>query len=161
TLYWEAAGNGYGTTTTPTFNAGGAAYLAVNGGNVGIGTTAPVTNARLAVKDGHIQSQQTTAPTIVNGAASFGAILGPGNATDVAGQLTVSTNGANGIGATITFNKTYTTAPIVLLTAQNVAAATDMAKVYVTSTTTTFVVRYTGFPASNDKTYNYVVIETQ
>lgn len=161
TFYLEAAGNGYGTNTTPVLNVGGATYLAVNGGNVGIGTTAPVTNARLAIKDGHLQSQQTTAPTIAAGAASSSAIFWPGNPTDVAGQVTVSTNGAAGIGATITFNKAYTTAPMVILTAQNAAAATDMAKVYVTSTTTTFVIRYTGVPVANDKTYNYAVIETQ
>lgn len=43
TLYWEAAGNGYGTTTAPAFQVGGATYLAVNGGNVGIGTASAPT----------------------------------------------------------------------------------------------------------------------
>ena len=42
TLYWEAAGNGYGTNTTPVFQVGGSTFLAVNGGNVGVGTTAPL-----------------------------------------------------------------------------------------------------------------------
>ena len=43
TLFWEAAGNGYGTSPTPTLQVNGAFYAGVNGGNVGIGTTGPVT----------------------------------------------------------------------------------------------------------------------
>ncbi|MHC1703662.1 MAG: tail fiber domain-containing protein [Tenuifilaceae bacterium] len=40
-LYLEAAGNGYGTSTTPSFFVGGPLYAGVNGGNIGIGTTTP------------------------------------------------------------------------------------------------------------------------
>lgn len=127
-------------------------------GNVGIATTAPVANARLAIKDGHLQSQQTTAPTIATGAASTAASLT--SATDMAGKISISTNTTTGVGATITFNKTYTTAPVVILTPTNNPAAVDMTKTYVTSTTSTFVVNFTS-PLSNDKTYNYIIVETQ
>lgn len=41
TLYLEAAGNGYGTSSTPNLQVGGSLYAAVNGGNVGIGTASP------------------------------------------------------------------------------------------------------------------------
>jgi hypothetical protein len=40
-LYLEGAGNGYGTTNTPTLQIGGSLFAAVYGGNVGIGTTNP------------------------------------------------------------------------------------------------------------------------
>jgi hypothetical protein len=41
TLYLEAAGNGYGTTSTPALQVNGPLYAAVNGGTVGIGTNSP------------------------------------------------------------------------------------------------------------------------
>jgi hypothetical protein len=40
-LYLEGAGSGYGTTSTPGLSVGGSLLAAVNGGNVGIGTTTP------------------------------------------------------------------------------------------------------------------------
>jgi hypothetical protein len=40
-LFLEAAGNGWNTTSTPTFQVNGPLYAAVNGGNVGIGTATP------------------------------------------------------------------------------------------------------------------------
>jgi hypothetical protein len=40
-LYLEAAGNAYGTTTTPAFLIGGSLYAGIYGGNIGIGTTTP------------------------------------------------------------------------------------------------------------------------
>ncbi|KAB2871199.1 MAG: hypothetical protein F9K37_03925 [Bacteroidales bacterium] len=48
TLYLEAAGNGYGTTTMPGLFVGGPLYAAINGGKVGIGTTTPT--ARMVVQ---------------------------------------------------------------------------------------------------------------
>jgi hypothetical protein len=134
-------------------------YMTLNAGNLGIGTATPVTNARLAVKDGHFQSQQTTAPTIaINGSGSASL----SNATDVAGKMTLTPT-ATSTTATITFNKTFVTAPVVVITPTNSAAATEMstAKIYVTTTTTTCVINFGAAPTTAAKTFNYMVIETQ
>ncbi len=133
-------------------------------GSLGIGTTAPVTNSRLAINNGHLQSQQTTAPTVATGAASTAVALT--NATDVAGNISITTNTTAGVGATVTFNKTYTTAPIVVIVpagANGANAATQMvsAKIYVTSTTSTFVINFGAAPTATVKTFSYKVIETQ
>ncbi len=130
-------------------------------GNVGIGTSVPVANAKLAIKNGHLQSQQTTAPTILFGPSATVATLT--NATDIAGNLSVTPDGTTGVGAIITFNKTYSVAPIVTLTAKNADAATDITKVFVTTTTTGFSVNYFGvpFPLTTDHQYSYHVVETQ
>jgi hypothetical protein len=133
-------------------------------GILGIGTTVPVTNSRLAIKNGHFQSQQTTAPTVATGVASTAVALT--NATDVAGNISITTNTTLGVGATVTFNKTYTTAPIVVIVPAGVNganAATEMvsAKIYVTSTTSTFVVNFGAAPIATVKTFSYKVIETQ
>ncbi len=53
-------------------------------GNIGIGTNAPSTNSRLAIKDGHLQSQQTTTLTMSAFNTSAQSIT---NATDVAGNI--------------------------------------------------------------------------
>lgn len=135
----------------------------VNGGtsvNVGIGTNTPATDAALAIANGHLQSQQTTAPTIAVGADASAASFS-GNATDVAGQISITTKATTGVGATITFNKTYNVAPIVVLTPTNSNAAAKATSMYVTASTSTFVVNY-GTATTNGQalTYNYYVIET-
>ncbi|MCU0462596.1 MAG: tail fiber domain-containing protein [Bacteroidales bacterium] len=48
TLFLEAAGNGYGTTTTPTFQVNGPLYAAMSGGKVGIGTASSL--SKLAIQ---------------------------------------------------------------------------------------------------------------
>jgi hypothetical protein len=144
-----------------------------NAGNVGIGTTAPSANAKLAVKDGHIQSQQTTVPGIALGATTVvgtgttpAAVISIANATDVAGKITLTTASAGwsaaGVALTVTFNKTYAVAPIVMLTAANINAGADARKVYVNSTTTGFTISF-GVIETALTTYiwNYHVIETQ
>ncbi len=138
------------------------AIVRVDGvGNMGVGTIAPVANAKLAIKDGHLQSQQTTAPTVT---ANTGAITSAlSNATDIAGAITITCSTTTGGTSTITFNKTFTTAPIVTLTATNAGGATNLAVTYVTSTTSTFVINMVTNTCSSGSagTYNYHVIETQ
>ncbi len=129
----------------------------ISSGNIGIGTTLPATNAKLAFKNGHLQSQQTTAPIIT---ASPYVTYSLTNATDVAGKISITTTVAVGT-VTITFNKTYTTAPIVVITPTNLIAATEIARVYVTSSTTNFILNFSPAPSAAAHTYSYHVIETQ
>ncbi|MBK8909764.1 MAG: S-layer family protein [Chlorobi bacterium] len=120
-----------------------------------------VTNSRVAVANGHITSQQTTAPTTGTlGAGVASATLT--RATDVAGLLNITTNGtpAAGAQATVTFNLTYGTVPVVVLTPANGNAVGPGA--HVSATTGGFTVSFSGVPAaSSSHQFNYVVIETQ
>ena len=127
-----------------------------NSGQVGIGTTAPT--AILDLNDGHIRSRQTTAPTIgVTTQNGITAAAIAANSTDMKGRITTTgtQNNTNTV-LTITFNKTFTIAPTVIITAAN---STGQACTYfVTSTTTTFVLNFKG---NNQATpyFNYMVME--
>lgn len=130
----------------------------LNNGNVGIGTAAPATNARLAINDGHFQSLQTTSPTIGSINTSAQSLS---NATDVAGNVSISPSAALAASVTIIFNKSYTVAPIVVLSPTNVNAANDITKVWVTTTTTGFTVNFSATFDISPHTFSYHVIETQ
>ncbi|MGV8946330.1 MAG: beta strand repeat-containing protein [Lutibacter sp.] len=152
-----------GTTVSfrPTFavrNNGTNQLLITQNGNVGIGTITPVTNARLALKDGHLQSQQTTAPTqsVINTTAQSLT-----NATDVAGNISVTLSATATSSITVIFNKVYAVAPIVVITATNDIAANDMSKVFVTSDTGSFTLNFFFTPLALTHTFSYHVIETQ
>lgn len=112
---------------------------------------------------GHLKSTQASVPTIVADAgAGTGATASLARATDVAGEITINTGTlgvSTGSYATITFNKAYSVAPIVLLTP---ASGTLSTSVYVTSTTTTFSVNF-AVAGGISSTYvlNYHIIETQ
>lgn len=134
-------------------------------GNVGIGTVAPASNARLAINDGHLQSQQTVPPTIGPVATYASGSQSLSNATDVAGNITILTTAAAG-SVTILFDKSYSVAPLVILTATNEASASDFEKVWVTTTLSSFTINFNnigGFfpPIASVHTYSYHVIETQ
>ncbi len=132
-----------------------------NNGNVGIGTTTPSTYSRLAIKDGHLQSQQTVGsePT-VTGVTNY--VIGSqslSNATDVAGNISIAPTFSDG-SVTVTFNKSYSVAPIVILTPTNVASVND--KVWITTTTNGFTVNIIKVTIDvTPHTYSYHVIETQ
>lgn len=133
---------------------------------IGAGATA-VTNSLLVIKDGHITSLRTTAPTVaVNANAGVGGTCTLSNASDTAGKINLTTGTAtlSGVQATITFNKTYAVAPMVTLTSANGNAATNLvlAGVFVTSTTTTMVINFaTAGVISTAFVWTYHVIETQ
>lgn len=134
-------------------------------GNVGVGTTAPSINSRLAIKDGHLQSQQTTAPTIDSVVTYTAGSQVLSNATDVAGKISILTTAASG-SVKIKFNKVYAVAPIVIVTAANNFAAADITKMWVTSTISGFTINFTDSggifpPIANTHLYYYYVIETQ
>lgn len=150
-------------------NYSGTATAPTNGviieGNVGIGTTSPSTNSRLAIRDGHLQSLQTTSPTVgavinyVSGSQSIS------NATDMAGRLSILPIADAG-SVTFNFNKVYAVAPIVSVTATNNSAASDITKMWVTSTVSNFTIHYSNVggvfpPVANVHTYNYLIVETQ
>lgn len=151
-----------GSTSSLHLLTGGSTRLSVlNNGNVGIGTTAPATNARLAINDGHLQSLQTTAPTL---GATIGFVSGSqnlSNATDVAGNVSIIPVAATSGSVTILFNKSYSIAPIVILSPTNGNAANDITKVWVTTTTTSFTINFTATFDISAHTFSYHVIETQ
>jgi hypothetical protein len=131
-----------------------AGVVAVGGGTV-------PTNSRLMVNNGHWTSLQGSTPTAAAAGANVtSAALA--NETDVAGTIDITTSGspASGAQATVTFDAAYATAPIVVLTPANAAAAGE--QVYVTRTTSGFTVNFVGTPtASTSHEFYYQVIETQ
>lgn len=132
-------------------------------GDLGIGTTTPASNARLAIKDGHFQSQQTTAPTVLagaNGGAGRSASLA--NATDVAGLLTVTVGAGSTAGshADVTFNKSYATAPIVVFSPADMEAPSAVQLYYLTSSTSGFSLNATTNVPAGTYEFFYHVIET-
>jgi hypothetical protein len=159
--------NSYGLTVNAPTGATNNYSAAFLGGNVGIGTSAPVANARLAIKDGHLQSQQTTMPTIsADPNLGTAPTLHLYNATDIAGTISFTPDeDATGDGSpqvTIAFYKTYTTAPIVLITpANSYAAGANNASqgFWVTSTTSDFTI-HSNATGSETFDFNYHVIET-
>jgi hypothetical protein len=109
----------------------------------------------------HLGSLATAAPTVaVNSGAGTGATASISTgATDARGTVTlnaVSTGGSAGAWVTVTFNKAYSSAPVVVLT--NGSSAVTAPNTYVTSTTTGFVINSSAVPASLTVVYNYVVI---
>lgn len=135
-----------------------------------IGATATqTTNTLLTIKNGHIKTQQTTAPTTTTNAnAGTGASSSVSNATDTAGKLSLTTGSlatpAAGVQTTVNFNKTYNVAPIVTLTPTNANAAGGVStlQTFVTSTTSGFSINFgIAGAATTTYTWNYMVIETQ
>jgi hypothetical protein len=134
-------------------------------GNVGIGTISPSINSRLAIKDGHLQSQQSVAPTI-GGSNGVSASFWNSSATDVTGIIQLTMGGSTGSGtqATVTFNKNYNTIPIVILTPVNNTYGADavaLNHVYVVASTSGFNIIFNTAYANPTYTmyFNYVVIE--
>lgn len=176
--YYDASNTG-GETNYLKFNLTEDYTVTNQGGEISIGTTPNGTTAsveRLKILNSgeinptntHIRSTQTTAPTVVaNASAGTGATASMSNATDIAGSVTLNTGiltVALGSQLTVTFNKTYAVAPIIMLTPANINAATAEATlgVYVTATTTTFDINLAlAGIASTTYKWNYQIIETQ
>lgn len=124
---------------------------------LGIGTTTPSANSILHVKDGHIRSQQTTAPTIAvttqNGITAAAITSG---SSDTKGNITTTgTNNGTNTVLTITFNMTFAVAPTVVITSANANA--QACTYYVGSSTTTFTFTFKGGGAT--PSFNYMIIE--
>lgn len=138
-----------------------------NSASVLIGRSTNVNNAKLSIKDGHIQVSQTTAPTIAvsaNAGVAATATLAAGS-NDIIGKITFTT-GTSGMafGAqyTITFNRPYATPPIVNFSPadQLGASAIFNRQPYFTSTTTTCTMIFSSAAgASTTYNWNYIIIE--
>lgn len=136
-------------------------------GHLLLGTSTDATNSRLVLKNGHLVSQQTTAPTVtISSNAGTGATGSVSNATDLAGKVELITGTIATLSAgdqiTVNFNTAYNVAPIVVLTPNNTTAALNAAGAYVTSTTAGFTINFVSASIAT-LTYDwfYQVIETQ
>lgn len=135
------------------------------------GTSAnAVTNAVVVMKDGHLQSGQTTVPTAtVNANAGTGATCTVAHATDTAGMITLVTGSvgtpATGDQCRVNFNKAYNVAPICTLTPANATAGLDLVQVYVDQASVTGSIMPFAFGTAGTTTatyvYNYQCLETQ
>jgi hypothetical protein len=183
-----------GFTTTATNTITGAGVVALLGNNVKLSTGGEIistvtqatinsfpqgalmlgatatqnTNTLLTLKNGHLTSQQTTAPTsaLQAGAGTTGARTLT-RCTDIAGNISI-TPGGTGIAAgaqlIVTFNKAYATAPVITLTPSNAnagAAGVTGIGAYATSSTTTFTINFSAAGTTGTAyTFYYHVIET-
>ena len=108
-------------------------YFAANDGALNVFTVGA---------NGHLASKQTTAPTIAVGTqAGITAAAVTAGSTDTCGTITTTGTSTGGTIITLTFNKTYTTAPkFVVLSAANAAGGGVNTPPVVTATSaTTFV----------------------
>lgn len=129
---------------------------------------APIPTGYSLIKDGHLRSQITTAPTTTTNAnAGTGASSSVANATDMAGTLTLTTTAvapASGIQCTVNFNRAYNTAPIVVISPNNNNGAIDsvLRGIFVTSTIAGFSINFAvAETVGTTYKWNYHVIETQ
>lgn len=146
---------GYGTNiavlATPVLSWSGS-------GKVGLGTAAPT--ALLHLKNGHIKSEQTTAPTVTittpNGITSASIAT---SSTDTKGLINVTGTPTDltKVTLTVNFNVAYNSAPIVMLTLAN-DAAQDYKPWISNVTTTTFDISFKGSTTASPS-FSYFVIE--
>ncbi len=134
-------------------------------GSLLIGTTTSATNASLVVKNGHIKSTQTTAPTttVLAGAGAGGTVV-VADATDIAGNVTIvaGAGATPGSMGTILFNKTYATAPVCTLTPTNASAAATIGSFIQNPTVNGFdIADVVALTNLSTYTFNYHCIETQ
>lgn len=110
--------------------------------------------------NGHIHTSQTTAPTAGTNATGISAIAVTAGSTDVAGAFTTTGTPASGTVLTITFHKTYTTAPkFVVVSPANAAAGGVNTMPIVTQTATTFVLTWpAGGVYAATPSYTYLVV---
>lgn len=96
-------------------------------GTTRLGTGTTVSNSRLIVGDGHVTTQQATAPTAAGDGSNFAAgVTVTAGSTDVAGMVTVTDGGSIGTGViTVTFDAAYATTPIVVITPANLETASS------------------------------------
>jgi hypothetical protein len=138
-LYLNATGTTSGSilkvvATAATLTTG--FYFAANDGGLNVFTVG---------SNGHLTSNQTTAPTIGTNATGISACAVTAGSTDTCGTITTTGTPASGTVLTLTFNKTYTTAPkFVIVAPANAAAGGVNTMPIITQTATTFVLTWPG-----------------
>lgn len=137
------------TATAATLTTG--RYFSANDGTTevfGIGT------------NGHIISKQTTAPTIATNSTGLSAVAVTAGSTDTCGTITSTGTPASGTVITLTFNKTYTTAPkFVAYAPANAAAGGVNTMPIITTTPTTAVFTWpAGGVYAATPSWTYVVV---
>lgn len=169
-----ASGSAFGYSGAISFVSTEDATTTATGGDIVLSTTPnttvlPVEHLRIkqsgevTLVNSHLKSTQTTPPTTtVQANAGTGATCTVANATDKAGQITVTTGTigiSTGAYCDLNFNAAYGVAPICVLTP---ASSTLSTSVYVTSTTAKVTVNF-GVAGGISSTYliNYNCIETQ
>ena len=88
--------------------------------------------------NGHITSTQTTAPTIGYTGGTFSGAAITAGSTDVCGTITSTGTPASGATLVVTFNKTYTNAPKVVMISAATAAGGGINTMPIVTTTATF-----------------------
>lgn len=95
--------------------------------------------------NGHIHTSQTTAPTVATNSTGLSAVAVTAGSTDVAGTITSTGTPQSGTVITLTFHKTYTTAPkVCVYTPANAAGGGVNTMPIVTTTATTAVFTWPG-----------------
>lgn len=133
-------------------------------GTLMVNTTTAATNAKVIIKDGHIKSTQTTAPVLVPLAgAGAGPTTSLSNATDTAGNISVTAGAGATSGSivTVSFNKVYATAPVCTLTPTSANSAATIGSYIANSATTGFDVADVVGLSVLTYTWTYQCIETQ
>lgn len=110
--------------------------------------------------NGHITSNQTTAPTVATNSTGLSAVAVTAGSTDVCGTITSTGTPSSGTVITLTFHKTYTTAPkFVAYAPANAAAGGVNTMPIITTTATTAVFTWpTGGVYAATPSWTYVVI---
>lgn len=131
-------------------------------------SAAAASNALLVINDGHTKSSQTTAPTAtVNSNAGIGGACNVSNATDSAGNVSLTTTAitsASGVQCSIGFNKTYNSAPICQFTpraANAVLFSVTQGSYFATSTSAATINFANADLTGRNYQWSYQCIETQ
>jgi hypothetical protein len=138
-------------------NAGGyTSQMTLKSGAQGVVFTGPVSTTHII--------GTTTTPTIAAGAGAGGSPVVSVTGTDLAGNISVLSGTvptASSVIATVTFNKTYGSAPFCVITPTTTNTALAVTSDYVTTTTTTLVLNATSVALSSATQFNWNYICSQ
>lgn len=133
--------------------------------NINTSSKKNIANTRLEINDGHIRSNQTTAPVAsVNSNAGTGASCSVSGATDTAGTINLTTGSgawASGTQCTVSFNFSYNSIPKCQLTPGSSTAALAALNTYLGKSTTDIKINFVNPDIiSNSYEWDYNCVET-